>query len=116
MISPNREGVSMDDFANGRDMTRTIMNKNVFTDLAGKAMDRMRKYKPETQKKIREYMMAEDENPALFKEFMAEFKATWDKCDADKDGKLNNAEFKNFANCHNENMKKRWGESTKGNE
>ena len=42
-------------------------------------------------------MMAEDENPALFKEFMAEFKATWDKCDADKDGKLNNAEFKNFA-------------------
>ena len=48
MISPNREGVSMDDFANGRDMTRTIMNKNVFTDLAGKAMDRMRKYKPET--------------------------------------------------------------------
>lgn len=79
-------------------------------------MARMSKYKPETKAKIGEYMKAEDNNPPLFREMMTEFKATWTACDKNKDGVLNEEEFKDFANKHNENMKKRWGESTKGDE
>jgi len=63
-----------------------------------------------------EYIKAEECNPELFKEYMDEFKSCWVACDANKDGVLNLEEFKVFANKHNENMKKRWGESTKGNE
>jgi len=77
-------------------------------------MARMSKYKAETKAKIGEYMKSEEENPALFAEMMKEFKDTWTKCDKNKDGVLNMEEFADFSNQHNENMKKRWGESTKG--
>ena len=76
----------------------------------------MSKYKDETKAKIGEYMKAEEENPALFAEMMAEFKNTWTVCDKNKDGVLNLEEYKDFAVKFNETMKKRWGESTKGDD
>jgi len=114
MLNPNYEGVKMEDFKTAQDIIMDLMVKKFFTVLAMKAMMRMTRYKPETKAKIAEYMRAEEENPALFAEMMTEFKNTWTACDKNKDGLLNLDEFKDFANKHNENMKKRWGESTKG--
>jgi Ca2+-binding EF-hand superfamily protein len=116
MLNPNKEGVTMEDFKTAREIIRETMAKKVFEPLAKKAMMRMTKYKDETKAKIGEYMKAEEENPALFAEMMTEFKNTWTLCDKNKDGVLNLEEFKDFANKHNENMKKRWGESTKGDD
>jgi hypothetical protein len=62
------------------------------------------------------YFEAEEKNPALFDEATAEFKAAWKISDANNDMLLDLDEYKNFANKHNENMKRRWGESTKGSE
>jgi len=67
MLSPNREGISMDDFACARDIIREIMIKKAFEGLAEKAVGRMMKYKPETRKKIMEAMQSEEKNPAMFK-------------------------------------------------
>jgi len=114
MLNPNKEGVTMEDFKAAREIIREHMAMKVFEPLAKKAMQRMSRYKPETKAKIGEYMKAEEENPKLFAEMMTEFKNTWVACDKNKDNVLNLEEFKDFANKHNENMKKRWGESTKG--
>jgi Ca2+-binding EF-hand superfamily protein len=116
MLNPNKEGVTMEDFKTAREIIRETMAKKVFEPLAKKAMARMTKYKDETKAKIGEYMKAEEENPALFAEMMTEFKNTWTLCDKNKDGVLNLEEFKDFANQHNENMKRRWGESIMGSD
>jgi len=60
-------------------------------------------------------MEAEEKNPRLYLQYMAEFAATWKASDANKDGLLNCKEFKTFMTKHNDNMKRHWGESTKGN-
>ena len=116
LLSPNKEGVSMVDFRTGRDMFREAMIKIRMEPLIEKAMQRMSSYKKETQAKIGEYMQAEEKNPDLFNEVMAEFQSTWKICDANNDCLLDLAEYKEFAVKHNENMKRRWGESRKGSE
>jgi hypothetical protein len=61
-----------------------------------------------------EYMEAEEKNPELFKQIVAEFMMTWKQSDTNADGLLNLREFRAFMKRNNENMKRRWGESVKG--
>lgn len=82
----------------------------------GSAIKRMMSYKPETQAKMKEHMEAEQKHPELFQEVMTEFIRTWKQSDTNADGLLNMREFKTFVKKHNENMKRRWGESVKGTE
>ena len=70
----------------------------------------MGKYTKEVRAKIMEHMQAEDKNPALFKELKDEFLACWKASDANGDGLLVLAEYKEFAKKNTENMKKRWGD------
>ena len=63
-----------------------------------------------------EYIAAEGANPALYQEIRTEFLATWKIADANADGVLDCNEFKVFVEKHNENMKKRLGQSEKGDE
>lgn len=52
MLNPNKEGVTMEDFKEAREIIRELMAKKVFEPLAEKAMKRMSRYKPETKAKI----------------------------------------------------------------
>jgi Ca2+-binding EF-hand superfamily protein len=56
-------------------------------------------------------MKAENENPALFKELINEFMECFTSADADKDGKLNQKEFKAFTNKYYDCNCKRYGEA-----
>jgi len=98
------------------EIMKTIMMRQMFEPLMMKAMKRMSKYKKETMMKIKEQMEAEEKNPALHKEIMEEFMALWKACDANKDDVLDLGEFKVFSMKHNENNKRRWGESKMGSE
>jgi hypothetical protein len=55
---------------------------------------------------------SEHKNPAAFAEVMTEFAACFKASDANADGLLNSEEFKVFMAKNNDNMKKRFGEST----
>jgi len=79
-------------------------------------MKRMKRYAPEVQAKYMASFNAEDSNPTLFKEMMSEFLTCWKVCDVNKDGVLKRDEFKVFMEKNNENRKKRFGESVKGDD
>jgi len=81
-----------------------------------RAMRRMSGYLPATQLKYMEMMGAEENNKKLFDEMMAEFEACFAECDANKSGVLDLAQFKTFLSKNNENMKRRFGESVKGDD
>ena len=122
-ICPDKDGVSLEDFREGMKVMQMIGKEMArvramisFYHLMGTEMKRMMSYKPETQAKMMEYMEAEMKNPALYQEIMAEFNRCWKQSDTNADGLLNMREFKTFAKKHNENMKRRWGESVKGTE
>jgi hypothetical protein len=59
-------------------------------------MKRMMNLRPETMQKMMTAMKSEQDNPALFKEIMKEFMDCFTSSDSDKDGKLNQKEFKAF--------------------
>lgn len=56
--------------------------------------------KPETKKKMGEAMRAESDNPALFKELVAEFMEMFQTADANKDGRLDLKEYKAYVNLY----------------
>jgi hypothetical protein len=65
--------------------------------------------------KFREAMMSEKGNKALFDEIMAENKATYESVAGGADV-LDMAKFKQFIVKTNDNARKRYGESEKGDE
>ena len=112
MLSPMKEGVSMDDFMTAKDMLVKIMAFKQFEPLVAKMSETMKGYSKATQEKMMEAFTAEAKNPALWDELMAEFAACWKASDANADGLLNSEEFKVFTAKNNDNMKKRFGEAT----
>ena len=59
-------------------------------------MIRMAGYKPETQAKMMETFTAETNNPKLYEEVMKEFSDCFNLSDANKNGVLDEGEFKTF--------------------
>lgn len=112
LLTPQTEGVSMDDFHTAKDILRKIMAMKQFEPLMKTGMERMMTYSKDTQAKMMEAFDAEAKNPALWDELMEEFRACWKASDANADGLLNSEEFKVFMAKQNDNMKKRFGEST----
>jgi hypothetical protein len=116
LLTPGCDGISMDDFKEARGMLRRIICKKMFEPLLGVFMERMMKFRPDTQKKMGEAMTAEDKNPALYQEMVDEFVVCFKESDANGDGLLNCTEFKTYFNKQTDNMKKRFGEATKSDE
>ena len=115
-VTCKKEGVSLEDFKFGDMVMKTLMVRCMFEPLVEAAMKRMAACQPATQAKMKQAMQAERKDPALFNQIMDEFEATFHAADANKDGLLNRQEFKAFSAAHNENAKRRYGESMKAGE
>ena len=59
-------------------------------------MARMAGYKPETQEKMMAAFTSEANDPKLYEDLMKEFSDTFDLADANKNGVLDQNEFKTF--------------------
>jgi len=111
LMSPTKEGVSMEDFGGAMEILRNLIIRKTMEPLMREVFLRMRKFKKETMSKIQEEMEAEEKNPELYKKLHDEFIALWQECDSNKDGVLTMDEFKVFNMKNYEKQKTRWGEA-----
>jgi hypothetical protein len=111
LLTPTKEGVSMEDFRSSMEIIRNLIIRKTMEPLMREVFLRMRKFKKETMAKIQEEMSAEENNPELFKKLHDEFVQLWQECDASKTGVLSLDEFKVFSMKNYEKQKERWGES-----